>query len=94
VREPWTALDAVLATLGSRPTLLVAALVLACAAAAAHVARDRGLWAVAGWGAATIAALLLAPLAAGGGAVAASWAVPAAWAATAALAYPLLRARR
>lgn len=91
---PWAALDVSLATLTSRPTLLVAGLVLACAAATAARARDRGLWGVVAWGAATLAALLLAPLAAGGSPVAASWVVPAVWVAAAALVYPLLRARR
>jgi Protein kinase domain len=91
--RPAAVLDAALAALGSRPTLLVAALVLAAAAAAAARARGRGLWGVAAWGAALLAALLLAPLAAGGESVVAAWTVPAAWAAAAGLAYPLVARR-
>ena len=92
--RPTAALDVALAALGSRPTLVVAALVLAAAAAAAARARGRGLWGVAAWGAAFLAALLLLPLAAGGDPVVAVWAIPVVWAATAALGYPLLAARR
>lgn len=92
--RPAAALDPVLAALGSRPTVLVAAFVLAAAAAAGTYARGRGLWGIAAWGAAVLAALLLLPPAAGGSPVAAAWAVPAVWLAAAALAYPLLRARR
>jgi hypothetical protein len=91
--RPDSALDAALAALTSRPTILVAALVLAAATLTAGLARSRGVWGVAAWGALTLAALLLLPLAAGGSPVAASWAVPAAWLAAGALAYPLLRAR-
>jgi len=68
--------------------------ILAVAAATAGLARSRGLWAVAAWGAVFQGALLLAPVLAGGAPVAASWAVPAVWLATGALAYPLLRAPR
>ncbi|MGH3058170.1 MAG: protein kinase domain-containing protein [Gaiellaceae bacterium] len=92
--RPAAALDAVLTAFGSRPTLVAAALVLAAAAAAGPRARARGLWGVAAWGAALLAALLLLPLAAGGEPVAAAWAIPAVWAATVALAYPLVAARR
>jgi hypothetical protein len=49
---------------------------------------------VAAWGTAVLAALLLLPLAVGGEPVVVGWAIPAVWAATAALAYPLLAARR
>jgi hypothetical protein len=88
--RPRAVLDTAVAALASRPTLLVAALVLAAAAAAAEPARRRGLWGVAGWGAALLAALLLLPLAAGGEPVAAAWAIPAVWAVAVALAYPLV----
>jgi hypothetical protein len=87
--RPAAALDAALGAFGSRPTLVVAALVLAAAAATALPARGRGLWSVAAWGAGLLAALLLLPLATGGDPVAAVWAVPAVWGACAALAYPL-----
>jgi hypothetical protein len=92
--RPAGALDTALAAFGSRPTLVAAALVLAAATVAAPPARRRGLWGVAGWGAAVLAVLLLLPLALGGEPVVAAWAIPAVWAATAALAYPLLAARR
>ena len=92
--RPVAALDAALTALGSRPTLVAAALVLAAAAASAPLARGRGLWGVAAWGATLLAALLLLPLAAGGAPVVAVWAIPAVWAATVALAYPLVAARR
>ena len=92
--RPLPAVDAALAAFWSRPTLVVAALVLAAAAAAAPAARDRGLWGVAAWGAGLAAALLLLPLAAGGEAVVAVWAIPAVWAASVALACPLVAARR
>jgi hypothetical protein len=88
--RPAAALDAAFAALESRPTLVVAGLVLAAAAAAAVAARGRGLWGVAAWAAILLPALLLLPLAAGGEPVAAAWAVPAVWAAAAALAYPLV----
>lgn len=92
--QPDAALGAALAILTSRPTMVVAAVVLVAAAATAGLARSHGLWGVTAWGAGLLAGLLLAPLAAGGAPVAAAWAAPAAWLATGALAYPLLRARR
>jgi hypothetical protein len=92
--HPSEALSATASALASRPTLVVAALVLAAAAVAAPAARARGLWGVAGWGSALLAALLLLPAAFGGAPVAAGLAVPATWIATGALAYPLVRARR
>ena len=91
--RPTAALDVALAALASRPTLVVAALVLAAAAGAAAWARGRGLWGVAAWGAALAAALLLLPLAAGGAPVVAAWAIPVVWAATVALGYPLVARR-
>ena len=92
--RPAAAFDAAFASLTSRPTLVAAIVILAVAAATAGLARSRGLWAVAAWGAVFQGALLLAPVLAGGAPVAASWAVPAVWLATGALAYPLLRAPR
>jgi hypothetical protein len=92
--RPQAAVDGLLAALTSRPTIVVALVVVAAAAATAGLARSRGLWAVAGWGAGFLGALLLVPTAAGGAPVAALWAAPAVWLATGALAYPLLRAPR
>jgi hypothetical protein len=92
--RPQAAADAALAALAARPTLLVAMGVVAAAAGTAGLARSRGLWGIAAWGAGYLAALLLVPLAAGGAPVAASWAVPAVWLAAGALAYPLLRTPR
>jgi hypothetical protein len=90
--EPSDALDALLAMLASRPTLLAAVVIAAVAAASAPLARSRGLWGVAVWGATFLAVLLLVPLAAGGAPVDPLWAAPAVWLATGALAYPLVRA--
>ncbi|HSK16987.1 MAG TPA: serine/threonine-protein kinase [Gaiellaceae bacterium] len=92
--RPAEAVDAVLSVLAAHPTSLVAALVLALAAVAAPAARERGLWGVAAWGTAFLAALVLGPTAFGGASVAAGVAVPTVWAATGALAYPLARVRR
>jgi hypothetical protein len=89
---PGTALDSLTAALSSRPTIIAAMVILAAAAASAGLARSRGLWGVAAWGSGFLAALLLAPLAAGGAPVAAVWAAPAVWLAAGALAFPLLRA--
>jgi hypothetical protein len=91
---PLAALDASLAAVTSRPTMVAALAIVAAAAVSAGYARQRGLWGVAVWGAGFLATLLLVPLAAGGGAVAAVWAAPAVWLAAGALAYPLLRAPR
>ena len=90
--EPGVAFDALLAMLASRPSLVAAVVIAAVAAASAPVARARGLWGVAAWGAAFLAVLLLAPLAAGGAPVDPRWAAPAVWLAAGALAYPLVRA--
>jgi eukaryotic-like serine/threonine-protein kinase len=91
--RPDEAAALVFAALASRPTLLVAALALAAAAMVSGLARRRGFWGVAAWGATLLAVLLLGPLAIGGAPVAASTAVPAVWLATGCLAYPLIRAR-
>jgi hypothetical protein len=92
--RPLAALDAALAALAAAPTLVAAMAVVAAAAGTAGLARSRGLWGIAAWGAGYLAALLLVPLAAGGAPVAAAWAVPAVWLAAGALAYPLLRTPR
>jgi hypothetical protein len=92
--EPGAALDGSLAALTSRPTIVAAIVIVALAAASAGLARDRGLWGVAAWGAAFLGALLLVPVAVGGAPVAALWAAPAVWLAAAALAYPLVRTPR
>ncbi|MGH3091658.1 MAG: serine/threonine-protein kinase [Gaiellaceae bacterium] len=90
--SPGAVLDAVARALGEHPAVPVAALVLAAGAAAAPLARARGLPWVAGWGALFLAALLLAPLAVGGVVETLALALGAC-AASALLAYPLIRAR-
>ena len=92
--EPAAALDGSLAALTSRPTIVAAVVIVAVAAALAGLARSRGLWGVAGWGASFLGALLLVPLVAGGAPVDPLWATPAIWLGTAVLAYPLVRAPR
>jgi hypothetical protein len=57
--DPFAVASALGSALVSRPALLVEALVLALAAAAIPYARSRGLWGVAGLGAALLAATLL-----------------------------------
>ncbi len=57
--RPAAAFDAAFASLTSRPTLVAAIVILAVAAATAGLARSRGLWAVAAWGAVFLGALLL-----------------------------------
>lgn len=52
--------------LAAHPTLAVVTVVLALAAASADVAVSHGRWAIAGWGAAFLAGVLLAPTAFGG----------------------------
>jgi hypothetical protein len=93
-QQPGTALDGSLAVLTSRPTIVAAIAIVALAAASAGLARSRGLWGVAAWGAAFLGALLLVPFAVGGAPVAPQWAAPAVWLAAAALAYPLVRTPR
>jgi hypothetical protein len=73
--DPLTVLGAVWGALLSRPALAVEAVVLAAVAILLPVARTRGLWAVAGLGAAFLgAALLLAPGVAAAPLVVAVWA--------------------
>jgi hypothetical protein len=87
--SPVEALDALAAYARARPELWILALVVAVATIAAPYARSRGLWGIAVWGAAYVAAALLAP---GSGASAAPL-VLWIWLAAALLARPVLRAR-
>jgi hypothetical protein len=57
--DPFDVASALWAALTARPALLLEAVVLALAAAALPYARERGLWGVAGLGAALLAATLL-----------------------------------
>jgi hypothetical protein len=57
--DPFDVASALWAALTARPALLIEAVVLALAAAALPYARERGLWGVAGLGAALLAATLL-----------------------------------
>lgn len=66
--RPGTAVDAVTGALTVHPAVLVEALVFAAAAVCAPSAVSRGLRWIAAWGAIFLAAALLLPLAAGGGA--------------------------
>ncbi|HEU4449092.1 MAG TPA: hypothetical protein VFR63_03785 [Gaiellaceae bacterium] len=91
--RPPAALDAAWTALAGRPTVLVAALVLAVAAAFAPLARGRGLWAVAAWGTGLLGGILLVPAPFGGEPVAAAWAVPAVWLAASLLVYGRVRRR-
>jgi hypothetical protein len=89
--SPGSAATEAARALTERPGPALAALALAVAAATGPCARRRGLWAVACWASALLAALVLAPLAAG---TSASQAIPvtlAVWTAAAVLAFPLLR---
>jgi hypothetical protein len=76
--------------LGAHPTFWIEAAVLTAAAVAAPYARSRGLWGVCGWGAAFLAAALLAPAGAVGAFPTALWI----WVAAALLAVPALGTRR
>jgi hypothetical protein len=57
--DPFAVASAVLRALGSHPALVLEAAVLAAAAIALPFARERGLWAIAGFGAGLIALTLL-----------------------------------
>jgi hypothetical protein len=87
--SPRQALGALLAYLGERPEVCVLAVVLVVATVAAPFARSRGLWGIAAWGSAFVAAALIAP----GGAVGAFPLVLWVWIAAGVLALPLFRAR-
>jgi eukaryotic-like serine/threonine-protein kinase len=87
--SPREALGTLASYLSANPEIWITALVLTCATLAAPLARSRGLWGVAVWGAAFLAAALIAP----NGAVGAFPLVVWVWFAAAILALPLLRAR-
>jgi hypothetical protein len=88
--HPGRALDAINAFFSAHPALWIEAAVLAAATVAAPYARARGLWGIAGWGAAFLAAAVLAPLGAVSAFPLALWV----WAGAALLAVPVLRTRR
>ncbi len=87
--SPGEAFGALTTYLGSRPEVWIVAMVLAGAAAAAPFARSRGRWGIAVWGAAFLAAALIAPQ----GTVSAFPLVLWVWVAAGVLAVPLFRAR-
>jgi len=88
--HPGRAADAINAFFSAHPALWIEAAVLAAATIAAPYARARGLWGVAGWGAALLAAAVFAPLGAVSAFPLALWL----WAGAAVLAVPVLRTRR
>ena len=92
-RDPRSALDGALGVLTSRPTIVAAIVIVGMAAASASLARSRGLWGVAAWGAAFLGACFSCR-SRPAGSVAPLWAAPAVWLAAAALAYPLVRTPR
>jgi hypothetical protein len=85
-REAFTALTDYLA---ANPEIWIGAIVLTAATVAAPFAARRGLWGIAAWGSAFLAAALIAP----GGAIGAFPLVLWVWFAAAVLAVPLLRPR-
>jgi len=87
--SPGQALGALRAYLGERPEVWILAVVLVSATVAAPFARSRGLWGIAAWGSAFVAAALVAP----GGAVGAFPLVLWVWIAAGVLALPLFHAR-
>jgi hypothetical protein len=88
--DPGEALSVLVAFLTERPAIWIEALVLVAAAVAAPHAGRWGLWGVAAWGVALLAAALMAPLGAVGALPAALWIAVA----TALLGVPLLGTRR
>jgi hypothetical protein len=88
--SPVDATETVAAFLSAHSALVLEALVFAVAAATSGLARTRGLWGVALWGSAFLAAALLAP----GGAVSAFPLALGIWGAAVLLAAPLLRRPR
>jgi len=88
--HPGRAFDAINAFFSAHPALWIEAAVLAAATVAGPYARSRGLWGVAGWGAAFLAAAVFAPLGAVSAFPLALWV----WAGAAVLALPVLRTRR
>jgi hypothetical protein len=87
--SPGDALTALADYLTASPEIWIGALVLAAATLAVPFARSRGLWGIAAWGSAFLAAALIAT----GGAVGAFPLVLWVWLAAAILALPLLRTR-
>jgi len=87
--SPREAVAGVTSYLAGSPEIWVGAAVLAAATMAVPFARNRGLWGIAAWGAAFLAAGLIGP----GGAVGAFPLVLWVWVAVAILALPLLRTR-
>ena len=88
--RPGHALAVLTGFLADHPALWIEAVVLAAAAGLATPARAKGLWGIAVWGAAFLAAGLFAP----GGAVSAFPITLWIWLATVILAVPVLRMRR
>jgi hypothetical protein len=87
--SPGEAFRALTGYLGDRPEIWVGALVLVGATIAAPYARNRGLWGIAAWCAAFLAAALIAPPGAGSAFPLVLWVLVAAGV----LALPLLRER-
>ena len=87
--SPRVAFAALTDHLAANPEIWIGAVVLTAATVAAPFAKSRGLWGIAAWGSAFLAAALIAP----GGAVSAFPLVLWVWLAAAVLALPLLRAR-
>ena len=87
--SPRVAFAALTDYLAANPEIWIGAVVLTAATVAASFAKSRGLWGIAAWGSALLAASLIAP----GGAVSAFPLVLWVWLAAAVLALPLLRAR-
>jgi hypothetical protein len=88
--SPVDATETVAAFLSAHSALVLEALVFAAAAATTGLARTRGLWGIALWGSAFLAAAVLAP----GGAVSAFPLALGIWGAAVLLAAPLLRRPR
>jgi hypothetical protein len=90
---PGTAAAAALDALAAHPLPVLEALVLAAAAATGRLAQERGLRAIAAWGAAFLAAALLLPLVVRGAGAETLWISLGVLAATVLLAYPALARR-
>jgi hypothetical protein len=88
--RPDTAAAAVWGSLAARPAIFVVAAVVTAASLTLPLARQNGLWGLAFWGSAFVAAIVLGPLAAGV-MVSPAALVPGIWAAVAWLSAPLLR---
>jgi hypothetical protein len=88
--RPGEALAALTGALSAHPTLWIEAAVLAAASAAVPYARSHGVWGVAAWGGAFLAAALLAPWGDVPAFPTALWI----WLGAAVVAVPVLRTRR